>query len=559
MFEDKSSNSDNLGRNRFFMPDDNPTGLNTGNDNLNFKSNIPYVPEPTPIKKKQKKEKNPKKFLIIILLVIIVLFAVGIYFGVMAIFTSPYKIYTKVLNEAHVVFTNKLKDISNQKLNYDLELDTLNNTGEIKLNTDYDKLKKYNNYSYAYKFNFDVKNEQFDVNFKIKDKEKSVIDLKAYLRNEKLYFLENKILDKLIYIDTNMSTGFDNKVKADYNDILNVTKVVNNYIISNLNKDNLTKEKATVKINNNMLKVNNSVYILSKEEVKNTFLGIIDAIVNDSNAVKSLSAILNKPVRDIPDYLNSFKEDKELLNNFENLKFNVYTKGLANSFVGIKLESENKEVFSYFQDGSVSEINFVGTFTINNKSAILDINLIGKDNKWKFEAKQREEVVANGIITKEEDNININYNIIQGKIFENNSSGEISIERKKIGDKRQTLKVALNLTFIIDDEKVNFNVNIDNMTQVGTKIESINTDSSLSLGELTQSDIENVITNLGLALQGTEFFDIYQDIKDLLTKEEDNRCEMAYDCVCTSDSCECKYEDDAGVIQSISCSALENS
>ena len=62
MFEDKSSNSDNLGRNRFFMPDDNPTGLNTGNDNLNFKSNIPYVPEPTPIKKKQKKEKeNCKK------------------------------------------------------------------------------------------------------------------------------------------------------------------------------------------------------------------------------------------------------------------------------------------------------------------------------------------------------------------------------------------------------------------------------------------------------------------------------------------------------------------
>ena len=43
MFEDKSSNSDNLGRNRFFMPDDNPTGLNTGNDNLNFSSNNCFV------------------------------------------------------------------------------------------------------------------------------------------------------------------------------------------------------------------------------------------------------------------------------------------------------------------------------------------------------------------------------------------------------------------------------------------------------------------------------------------------------------------------------------
>lgn len=540
MFEDKRfSNNDELNKNRFFMPEDN-TGLNDGNQNLNFQQQTTYVPEPEPIARKPRKQVNYKPIIISLIVVLVLGVILGTFFVVKEVMSSPIKVYTKAIEEGYTLLNDYLKEKDRKALNYDVNVDTLSSIGTLKMESNIPTISSLNGINVSYKTVIDVHNEQMDLNLNIGE----LIDLKSYLRDKKIFVGEKNIFDKWLEVGDLNSFNIESlKTDVDSNDILNVVKVVKNYINSNLNKDNVVKEKDVIKVNEVDVKVTSNVYVIPKETLEKHIKEIIKELQNDANAVESLGDLLHKSKRDTENMLKNLGKDEELFENLGDLTFRIYTKGLANSFVGLSIDLGKYEVFSFGMLKDIKELNFyTNTFEvrdlINNQKH--DITLISYEEK----------LASIGLEQKEDKTIvdlDINLDGIQVK-------GNLNYEVKRVGDKRKTEVVDLDLVTNIAGSQLNFKVNVDNMIQVGTKLDNVSIDLSKNIKNLSDEEIKTIQDNMQKVMADTPLFGIYEMVNNIIEQKRKDLCAEAFDCECENGTCECSYLDGNEQVKNITCS-----
>lgn len=535
MFEDKRFNNDDLGKNRFFIPEDNATGLNDGNDNLTFKPQNSYVPEPEPIKRKEKKNVNYKKILVIFLVILVFILIGGLIFGLTQSFTSPYKIYKIALNEGYNYANNYIKELESKQLNYDISKDTLLNSGSIKFGTNLEELDFLNDILLNYKINLDIKKDELDASLDFKQNNKKLIDFEAYVRDQKLVLTDSDIFDKSILISNVGKTDLSGLKKSlDYNDILNVIKCVKDYTLNNLDKDKLSKVKDTVTVNGEKIKVNSSIYSLNQNDVKEMYLGIIDTILNDSNALNSLANIMGYTRKDMKSYLNQLKE-KEI--ETKDLQVKIYTRGLNNVLVGFGLTYGKQDVINYGVKDKTTETNIIfdeGKVNIISKDKISDVLIDTLDASLKL---------------KINDNGDTKDVIFDGNIGDSEIQGSIKLVVKMIGDKRKTVNLIVDFDGDLEGEEVKFNLNIDNMTQVGDKLNNVDILKATDVNDLSEDELNLIQSNLEKVVKDIPFINYFLTFK----KDLCNDFDLSSDCECNEDICVCKYLDQEGAEQSITC------
>lgn len=544
MFEDKRYTNDNINKNKFFYPEDN-TGLHDGNDNLNFREEKNYMPR-IPKGAHEKKSKRFKGLAIFLILIIVLFVLLITLFGIIHFLSSPEKIYMTTFDNMYNLATEYLKEYNNEKLNYDVEEDILANTGTFNVYTDYPDLDAFSSYNYDYKFVYDNKNAQFDGSLALKNGSSILLNIKSFLRNNKLYLQDSNIYSGIIEVG-NVNLNLKNfKNNYDYNDLINLLNSFKNTITPYIVDDNLSKEKETIKVNNKNVKVTSNVFRLNENLAKEFITTFIDNLMDDGNALKSFANLIGSSRKEAIKVLKEIKSNDEAFSELKALEMKIFTEGLANNFIGFKINYGNKEVFKFIKENNGYNFDFILDkikLTLVNNENTKDIKLyIENDN------------IFNATVNTEEDTtrieFNINYEDEDANLYD--FDGTIVYVSKKIGDKRQTHKLSVNLDTNLDDKNYNFKLELNNTMQVGGKISNTLVNNAKPIQELNNNELKTIDKNIKAVLNRTPLYNLYEktlgkNIESILY------CDKAYDCSCNEDGCTCKYMGEYNVEREVVC------
>lgn len=311
---------------------------------------------------KEKKYNFFEPFIIIVLLIVCFL---GLYF---ILFTKDSAIINSALTNINTNLTNSLsqfntiKEELNKGISGTATLDTTN--------SDYAKLKDF-----TYNFSLYNKNNNYYGNILLSKDEQSINNTYSYL-DKNLY-----IKTPLYYYPIEISNPIKvNPLSINYSNLNNNIEVIKNYLTNNIHYTKSKKDKE--ELNGEKL----SVLILdfSEYDFNNSIQSILKAIGSDTELLKSMAKNIGLDEVTITDLFN---QNVQLTGNYQ---IKIYTKGFLQTFYGIKIYNDDKEVLEYLTDGNTT-LNIYGdkktSINISNDKLLIyvnDIKLIDiKSNKNK--------------------------------------------------------------------------------------------------------------------------------------------------------------------------------
>ena len=340
---------------------------------------------------KEKKYNFFEPFIIIILLILCFL---GLYF---ILFTKDSAIINSALTNINTNLTtslselNTLKEELNKGITGTATLDTTN--------SNYANLKDF-----TYNFSLYNKNNNYYGNIELNKDEKSINNTYSYL-DKNLY-----ISTPLYYYPIEINNPIKvNPLSVNYNNLNNNIEVIKNYLTNNIKYTSSKKGKEEL----NGEKLNVLILDFSEYDFNSSVQSILKAIASDSELLKSIAK--NIGLNEVT--VNEFFNQNIQLNG--NYQIKIYTKGFLQTFAGIKIFNDDKEILEYLTDGNTT-LNIYGKkkTSINlsdNKLLIYidDIKLIDiKNNKNKNDLINLDFQISNildnyqgsMILTKEDNN-----------------------------------------------------------------------------------------------------------------------------------------------------------
>ena len=340
---------------------------------------------------KEKKYNFFEPFIIIILLILCFL---GLYF---ILFTKDSAIINSALTNINTNLTtslselNTLKEELNKGITGTATLDTTN--------SNYANLKDF-----TYNFSLYNKNNNYYGNIELNKDEKSINNTYSYL-DKNLY-----ISTPLYYYPIEINNPIKvNPLSVNYNNLNNNIEVIKNYLTNNIKYTSSKKGKEEL----NGEKLNVLILDFSEYDFNSSVQSILKAIASDSELLKSISKNIGLDEVTVNEFFN---QNIQLNGNYQ---IKIYTKGFLQTFAGIKIFNDDKEILEYLTDGNTT-LNIYGKkkTSINlsdNKLLIYidDIKLIDvKSNKNKKDLINLDFQISNildnyqgsMILTKEDNN-----------------------------------------------------------------------------------------------------------------------------------------------------------
>ena len=311
---------------------------------------------------KERKYNSFEPFIIIILLILCFL---GLYF---ILFTKDSAIINSALTNINNNLTSSLSELNTikEELNKGITgTATLDTTSSL-----YASLKDF-----TYDFSLYNKNNNFYGNIKLSKDDKTINNTYSYL-DKNLY-----IATPLYYFPIQINNPIKvNPLSINYGNLNNNIEVIKNYLTNNITYTSSNKGKEELNGENlNVLTLDFSEY-----DFNNSIQKILNAIANDSELLKSIAKDIGLDEVTVNDLFNTNVSFKG------NYKIKIYTKGILQTFVGLDIYNDDKEILEYLTDGNTT-LNIYGkkklSINLSNDKFLIyvdDIKLIGiKSNKNK--------------------------------------------------------------------------------------------------------------------------------------------------------------------------------
>ena len=311
---------------------------------------------------KERKYSFFEPFIIIILLILCFL---GLYF---ILFTKDSAIINSALTNINNNLTNSLSELNTIKEELNKGI-----TGTATLDTtssSYASLKDF-----TYDFSLYNKNNNFYGNIKLSKDDKTINNTYSYL-DKNLY-----IATPLYYFPIQINNPIKvNPLSINYGNLNNNIEVIKNYLTNNITYTSSNKGKE--ELNGEKLNVLNLDF--SEYDFNNSIQKILNAIANDSELLKSIAKNIGLDEVTVNDLFNTNVSFKG------NYKIKIYTKGILQTFVGLDIYNDDKEILEYLTDGNTT-LNIYGkkklSINLSNDKFLIyvdDIKLIDiKSNKNK--------------------------------------------------------------------------------------------------------------------------------------------------------------------------------
>lgn len=275
---------------------------------------------------KERKYNSFEPFIIIILLILCFL---GLYF---ILFTKDSAIINSALTNINNNLTSSLSELNTikEELNKGITgTATLDTTSSL-----YASLKDF-----TYDFSLYNKNNNFYGNIKLSKDDKTINNTYSYL-DKNLY-----ISTPLYYFPIQINNPIKvNPLSINYSNLNNNIEVIKNYLTNNITYTSSNKGKEEL----NGEKLNVLTLDFSEYDFNNSIQKILNAIANDSELLKSIAKDIGLDEVTVNDLFNTNVSFKG------NYKIKIYTKGILQTFVGLDIYNDDKEILEYLTDGNTT-------------------------------------------------------------------------------------------------------------------------------------------------------------------------------------------------------------
>ena len=456
------------------------------------------------------KKKGKKNLtVLIVILVILAILGIGGYFVYNYEYKSANKRIDTMVGKLNSFVLQLLIDVEKRMGDYEVQASATQGSehkAEVHLTGNY----AYNLEDYIY---FDTKIDKIYVDEDLLDK--TPIEANVYLNDDTLFLKVEELFPKYIKtefdgLDDIMSSIKQNDIDYTlyYNAVINALKVsIKNYTV----KQTIGKTSITGKSQ----QANIITISLNKSNYKAFVQSFTSILSSNSEFTSSLAKLTGESEEDI---IKGIKESGETDYDFNgNLTINFYSPLFGSKLLGIEATVTN------------GEDTYKATFVPQG------------NDEWKVTAYE-----GNDKVTE----FTYGFKSTQAsgkKSYVTTFKGEYSYEDYE--EKKQVIQL---------DVKFTYNINVQFQDDKPVTREAVDVEN------LTQEDIASIYNNLSTkyGLLGTYLGDYIEDLfggSDSDDDGDDSYCAMAHSCSCEGTSCECKYYDDNGEEQEITCPNKVNS
>ena len=439
---------------------------------------------------------------ILFLLIIILAILLTLYFTT-DMFKSNKTLFEKYLLQGMAQISNLHDETHMNELNQLLENNKEQNVlkGNITYEENGQKDNVINNINLEITGQTDKKENYNYQDISLTDENEQTLYKAEYINDNNIYGLRLDGIKQFVSTDLEKSTDENNKAKI-WEDLKNIniedylgfseeekqtlqTRYFN--VINNgTNENSFTKQKnVTLIINEQNYTANAYIFSLTKEELNNIYIEILNQIKTDDIILKKLENLDNK-INEYNDIMQNGKKSKikeEIVN-----KITEKTEEIKNSNIG----SDQRRIIVYESQGKPISLG------IENGESKIYINTIDEENKKFFEIEE----------TKETEKENSSDFIIEKNIQENNE--QIIVTYNKVVDDEK-IENTLDYTRKLENDTVNvdfklnrkikeFNieVNLNNVIKIVNNLDKIELDetNNVLLEDLDEDNKNNILNIL---------------------------------------------------------------
>lgn len=458
------------------------------------------------------KNGKKKKMIVPIVIATIALFLVigGIVYKTIS--NNPTNILKDSINNAYKDFKDELKEYDKKKKDFDITKDSLKISGDVELTGDIFKDLKDDKISFE--AGLDYANKLLEGEATLKEDGKDLLNATVFTKDNKIYLKSNNLFDNTYLLDDfDFDSEFDledyelamqevNNISTD--DIDYLVKEFKDALIKSLNKDEMTKEKETIEINDLTVKTTKISYNIDKSSTKELLTSLSNILSENDEFLSKLAKMTDTEKSDIKDALKELK-DSDNYDDIPKGELNVYTTGVTNKVVKTELKLDTITMsYSDYKDNVY--------ILVNEKESNMKLEVIATTEKdiTDIEVKLNKEKIATFTVRQfDEEGIDFDYNINIENEIKAKGSFKVTCKEKSKTEYEGVMEFSINAE--IDGEEFDFGANINYTIQTKEKIADYDTSKAIEADDMTSEDNEK----LEKALEELENSNIYSFIEDM--------------------------------------------
>lgn len=402
-----------------------------------------------------KPKKKGKGLLITILIVLLLVGAVCAYYFV---FLSSKNVIGKSFDKINVEVSNKYEKLTVTDKPKNLIL-----SGDFSISSDVKELKDISKFKLNYDFGIDIENETLKANVAVNYDSQKAIDLLAYYKANIFYLNEESLLPRMLMLDmSNSKIDFSALMETENINYPYLVKVVTTAIKDNIDFSKISK---TLSFNETTdfvaIKL---VYAFDTNENKNLTTSVVNAILDDEEALNIYSKINNLTIDEAKDKLNYTLTNTDY--SVKATDITTYYNVFNGELLKIVISSEEEKV----------------EFTKNKDDYTVDCISYG------------DEATSIKIVSlKDYSEIKISGSMLtQGTT----STFEMNIKNSNENENKTTTSIEAIYTPDIDKSSEKVTVNVKSSFEKNATIESVDTKDAAALDQWSAEELNGLYNNI---------------------------------------------------------------
>lgn len=391
---------------------------------------------------------------LIIILVLLVGGCIGAYF---LVFANPKQAFQKTIDKSFNYLTSSIKKLDNQSSSFkgEMSLDyniTSNDTELQKL------MEVLNHVDWNFQYGMDYNNKVFTFDLDTKYKNENLINANIYGKDGKVYILAKDVMNKYLYTEVEEYDKFFKREDIHTEDYTTVLNSVKTALKKALKNEKFKKTEETLTIQGKSEKVSKNSLVLDATATANISKSLLKSLKEDKKFIQIFSKISEVTEKELTDNLEeSYNQIQVDETDKTVLTVSIYTSGLLHSFVGFEIDLKYEE------------------------QPLYKILITQKNNFYEFNIFSGEEKILTGSLKEEA--------------------------------KDSTFKEELTLDIA---STVSVKLLLNGKMEYNTKIEEPNLSNSVNYEELTETELNDIITKLSKNKAFTDFLNDIQSYSDEL-------------------------------------------
>jgi len=453
-----------------------------------------------------KKKKNKPLIATIVIVLLIGLGALGYFvvypYIVKTYIAKPKNVYNYVIDNAFKSINSTVDTVAHSRVIYDIE---------AQIDTNIEEIKDLNGYTYAANFGIDPEGKNLQGGLRIKDSSSQEHSASIYVKGDRQY-LRLSSYRELIFM------GTTEKYEQLWNDLYQRFNNVNDeeyeYLINKLStlfKDSiveskLTKEDASITINNKKYKVLNHKYTINNETMNSMIKSILNGLAKDDKALSIIAKNFQLNADDLKKDFDSYDDSKKVLEDDKVIVVNIYTYPTKTQALGFKIENGDNNILYYSVDGYFEfKAHSLSNNEVTGKEEETNFVVIGEknDGKTNVSITLNEKEIAKLVVSAWDDKtIDFKYEINSD---EQKVTGAIKINIDT-SDTKSKVTFSGSLNSGSDYLKLSLTINNDWSSDVA------NINVATAKDNLSEAEIEMKINEFIGSLKETPLFKIFSTV-----------------------------------------------